>query len=229
MEQKYQRRICQQEFFHEGRSQSACQIFSALKRNLLKCNSLSMKLLPVPRARAQEWPHWVHQCWSQCLPQTDRNPQWVEEAALEGQDGELNSTAAPGNRTCVKGEADGRSWHRLSCSWKQHCQHWARAKGRSRTLRHFQVTAASGDQQENVQCLSRSLHKTAQPHQCCKGAETECAQFYTHTLCRKETLYEWFAVITEVGEENQVGERTLTSVGGSPRNTILPKLNFFSQ
>lgn len=34
MEQKYQPRICQQDFLHEGNLQSACQIFRALNRNL---------------------------------------------------------------------------------------------------------------------------------------------------------------------------------------------------
>lgn len=86
---------------------------------------------------------------------------------------------------CVKREPDGRWWHRLRCLWKQHCQHLAKAKGRKGALCCLHGAAATRAQEETVQHLNRSLHKTAQPQECCKG--TERAELYTHTSCRKET------------------------------------------
>lgn len=87
-------------------------IFQRTKvKSCLISSSLSMTLIPT--APTQESSHWVHQSQITVPPSTDtggRNSLWVEEAWLEGQDAELNSTA-PGNRTCVKREPDGRWWH----------------------------------------------------------------------------------------------------------------------
>lgn len=102
MEQKYQPRICQQEFLHEGSSQSACQFFRALKRN--PAQTVAPRSWNDPHSYRNNLTGYISP-WSQCLPQPtwDRNSLWVEEAGLEGQDAELNSTAA-GNRTlCEKG------------------------------------------------------------------------------------------------------------------------------
>lgn len=167
MEQKYQPRICQQEFLHEGSSQSACQSFRALKRNLAQtvgpwnylhsyCTGTTSLGTSVPDHSAS-------------LNQHRREKSlWLEETGLEGQDAELNSTA-PGNRTCVRREPDGRWWHRLSCLWKQHCQHLAKAKGRNRAL--------------------RCLHRVLQPHELrrklCSNHTRPYTQLHSHTSAAK--------------------------------------------
>lgn len=67
-----------------------------------------------------------------------------------------------------------------------------------------------------MQQLNRPLHILAQTacsaaEQSCK--ETECAELYTQGVCRKETLWEWLTVITEVREQKSGGEENTDKIG----------------
>lgn len=136
MEQKkkYQPRICQQEFLNEGSLQPAHQSFSVLNKNLAQ----------IVAPCAWNHPHTFYTEISlldksvtdhSASPQSlEGNSLWEEEAELEEQDAELNSTSLRKYYLCKKRARceDGR---RARCLWEESCCHAAEAKKHHRARR----------------------------------------------------------------------------------------------
>lgn len=176
MEQKYQPRICQQEFLHEGSSQSACQFFRALKRNLAQTAA------PCP------W-NFLHSYSTGIISQgtsvpdhsaslsstRERNSLQVGEAGLQGQDAEFNNSPRK-QSLCEKGarwEVVAQAQPPLGAALPAMGQSQGQEQSPSMPPQHC-------SQEQTEQQVLRSLHTTAQPHQCCKGAETHIVHNSAH-------------------------------------------------
>lgn len=189
MEQKYQPRICQQEFLHEGSSQSACQFFRALKRNLAQ--TIAPRSWNYPHTYRNNLAGYISPT-SQCLPQPtwDRNSLWVEEAGLEGQDAELNSTAS-GNRTlCEKGarwEAVAQAQLPLEAALPA----LGKSQGQEGSPSMPPGAAATRAQEETVQELNRSLHNCTATAVLQRDRETEHTELCTHIMQKRNSVIVW--------------------------------------